>query len=489
MTMSGQMARGATWMVSLRWAVRGLGLLRMVVLARILAPEDFGVFAVGLIVLGFIEFLSEGGIEFALIREQSATREHYDSAWTLQILLGLFTAGVIFASAPLVAQVFNEPRSEIVIQLIALRPAFRAFNNIGVVTFLKEFNFHKEFLFDVARNLIDTALTIALALFLRDYMALVIGAVTGAALGAAYTYLIHPYRPRICFKRIRDIWSFSGWLLVSYAAEEVSDLMDRTVVGVIAAANALGIFHIASTLSGVIMHSTVFPLWRGLFPAYAKLAEDPQELAEAFFSVFRWVVVVSCIAGFGVASVAPDLVVILLGEKWVAAIPLVPWLACAVAINGVVDNPLLAVTALGHTRLCAIQSLIRIVMLLIALPLAGHLWGVQGVAIATFGVSVAHSPIPFYLLIKTTPVGIRDLIQAAWRPIVGGVLMFVVVKLVANAVDVHRALSLGYQIAAGGTVFVASNFLLWAVSGRPDGPESTLIEMAAKRLGFGRSSA
>jgi len=486
--MSGQMARGATWMVSLRWAVRGLGLLRMVVLARLLAPDDFGVFAVGLIILGFIEFLSEGGIEFALIREQSATREHYDSAWTLQILLGLFTAAVIFASAPLVAQIFNEPRAEIVIQLIALRPAFRAFNNIGVVTFLKEFDFRKEFLFDVARNLIDTTLTVVLAVILRDYMALVIGAVAGAALGAAYTYLIHPYRPRLSFKKIREIWSFSGWLLVSYAAEEIGDLLDRTVVGVIAASNALGIFHIASTLSGVIMHSTVFPLWRGLFPAYAKLAEDPAELVHGFYSVFRWVVVVSCIAGFGVASVAPDLVVTLLGEKWAPAIPLVPWLAFAVAINGVVDNPLLAVTALGHTRLCAIQSLIRIIMLVVALPVAGTLWGVQGVAIALFGVGVAHSPIPFYLLIKTAPVGIGDLIQCAWRPIVSGVVMFVVVKLVANVVEAHPAVALCYEIAAGGAVFVTSSFLLWALSGRPEGPESTLINMVGKRLRPRRSA-
>jgi lipopolysaccharide exporter len=460
----------------------------MVVLARLLAPDDFGVFAVGLIVLGFLEFLSEGGIEFALIREQAADREHYDSAWTLQILLGLFTAGVIVAMAPLVAYIFNEPRAELVVQLIALRPAFRAFNNIGVVTFLKEFDFRMEFVFDVARNLIDTVLTIVLALVLRDYMALVIGAAAGAALGVAFTYIIHPYRPRLSFKKIRDIWSFSGWLLVSYAAEEVGNLADRTVVGVIAASNVLGIFHMASTLSGVIMHSTIFPLWRGLFPAYSKMAEDPEDLARGFYSVFRWVVVVSCVAGFGVASVAPNLVVVMLGEKWAPAIPLVPWLACAVALNGVVDNPLLVVTALGRTRLCAIQSLIRIAMLLIALPIAGHFWGAQGVAIALFGVAVAHAPIPFYLLIKTTPVTIGDLIRCSWRPVVSSVAMFVVVKLLGRVIETHPALELCYEVAAGGAVFLAGNFLLWALSGRPEGPESTLIDMAAKRLRPRRSA-
>ena len=480
--MSDQLVRGATWMVSLRWVVRGLGFLRVIVLARLLAPDDFGVFTIGIIVLGFIEFLSEGGIEFALIREQAASREHFDSAWTIQIILGLLTGALIFASAPLVASIFNEPRAELVVQIIALRPAFNAFTNIGVVFFLKEFDFRKEFLFDVVRNLIDATTTIVLAVILMNYIALVLGAVTGAALATVFSYIIHPYRPRFCFKKIREIWSFSGWLLVSYATEQIADLIDRTVIGVIAAANVLGIYQMASSLGGVIMQSTIFPLWRGLFPAYAKLVDKPAELAQAYYSVFAWVVLISCAAGFGIASVAPDLVVVLLGEKWIRAIALVPYLAIAIAIAGIVDTPLLILTALGHTKLCAIQSLIRVVLLAIALPLAGTVWGAEGVAKALFGVAILHSPIPFYFLTRKTSISPVAIFLHAWRPVISGGMLFLVVSIVADSLDMHPAMALGVEIVSGGIAFVACNFVFWAISGRPSGPETTLIDIAKKRL-------
>ncbi|MDH3232368.1 MAG: lipopolysaccharide biosynthesis protein [Alphaproteobacteria bacterium] len=480
--MSNQLARGATWMVSMRWVVRGLGLISMVVLARLLSPDDFGVFAIGLIVLGFIEFLAEGGIEFALIREQSAKREHFDSAWTVQIILGLLTGALIFASAPLVAYLFDEPRAVPVLQILALRPVCTAFTNIGVVSFLKEFDFRKEFLFDVTRRVMDATITIVLAVTLRNYMALVIGAVAGAAFGAIFSYVIHPYRPRLSLKKVREIWSFSGWLVVSYAAEEISDLVDRIVVGAIAATNMLGLYHMAGTISAVIMQNTIFPLWRGLFPAYAKIAHEPEELAAAFYPVFGWVVVVSCVAGFGISSVAPDLVVTLLGEKWAPAIPLVPWLTVAVAIAGVVDNPLLILTALGRTRLIAIQSIIRVVMVGTALPLAGMFWGVEGVAIAVFVVATLHAPIPFYFLIRNSPVTLRDIIRRVWRPLTSGGVMYVVVRIVAEALDGHYAVVLSIEIAAGAATFIVCSLLLWVLSGRPPGPEATFVGQARKRL-------
>jgi O-antigen/teichoic acid export membrane protein len=448
-----------------------------------LSPDDFGVFAIALIVLGFIEFLSEGGIAFALIREMKPDRTHFDSAWTLQIILGLITAALIFASAPIVSQLFNEPRATLVIQLIALRPAFNAFNNIGVVHFLKDFDFAKEFKFNIARDLIDAVTTIALAILLQNYIALVIGTVAGAALATGFSYLIHPFRPRISFKKIREIWSFSGWLVFSYAADEIADLVDRTVIGVIAASNVLGIYHIASMLGAVIMDSTIFPLWRGLFPAYSKLADQPEELARSFLSVFGWVVLVCCIAGFGIASVAGDLVIVVLGEKWAAASPIVPWLTIAVAMNGVGDTALLILTALGLTKLCAGQAFIRLAMLAIALPLAGMAWSIEGIAIAFCAVTAAHMFIPFYLLIRNTPVQVADLIHHSWRPVISGVIMFVVVKMVGNAIDASHAVALAAEVAAGAATFIACIFTLWAMSGRPDGPEATALDIVASRFG------
>lgn len=78
----GKIARGAGWMIFLRWGVRSLGFVRTLILARLLIPADFGLVALAMMMLGFVEALTKLRPDFALIQNTRAERRHYDTVWT-----------------------------------------------------------------------------------------------------------------------------------------------------------------------------------------------------------------------------------------------------------------------------------------------------------------------------------------------------------------------------------------------------------------------
>jgi hypothetical protein len=86
------LTRGSLWMIAARWAMRLIGLVSTMILARLLAPEDFGLIALALLAYGLLETLSYAGVDLALMRQGNDSREHYDTAWTIQVLQGVFIA-------------------------------------------------------------------------------------------------------------------------------------------------------------------------------------------------------------------------------------------------------------------------------------------------------------------------------------------------------------------------------------------------------------
>ena len=99
-----KMATGATWMVLFKLIERSIGLISTLILARILSPSDFGVIAMALSFIFFAEQLAAFSFDIALIHNQSATREHFDTAWTGNLLLGLsITLVMLLAAYPIAA--------------------------------------------------------------------------------------------------------------------------------------------------------------------------------------------------------------------------------------------------------------------------------------------------------------------------------------------------------------------------------------------------
>src|SRR5258708_190625 len=172
------MLHGSMWMILLRWAIRLTGLVSTIILARLLVPSDFGIVAMAMFVVGLLELLSQSGQRLAIIRHAAPTREDYDTAWTVSVVIGVFIAVAIVALAPVARIYFHEPRVVPVMYWLALRSLLGGFENIGAVEFRRDLQFNRFFIYNVCPKLVSFVVTIALAFAWRNYWALVAGIVS-----------------------------------------------------------------------------------------------------------------------------------------------------------------------------------------------------------------------------------------------------------------------------------------------------------------------
>src|SRR6185503_346011 len=153
------MAIGSSWMVAMRWAVRGIGLISTMILARLLTPQDFGLVAKAMLVIGMLEIMAETGQRLAIIRHSQPTRGHYDTAWTIGLIVNGTLALAMFAAAPLAELVFHEPGAVPVVRILALRTLLNGLENIGTIDFRRNMQFGKDFQYNIITKLLSFAVT------------------------------------------------------------------------------------------------------------------------------------------------------------------------------------------------------------------------------------------------------------------------------------------------------------------------------------------
>lgn len=480
-----KMASGALWMASLRFAVRGLGLVSTMILARLLVPADFGLVAMATSVIAFMELATAFGFDVPLIQNQEADRRHFDTAWTLNVLFYLALTGLLVLVARPAAAFYHEPRLPLVIYVLAAGFAIRGFQNIGVVHFRKDMNFRKEFAVMFSKKAVGVLVTIPLAFYLRSYWALVAGIVAGDVLGVIVTYVFHPFRPRLGLSAAREMLDFSKWLLASNALRFVQQRSPDFLIGRVSGSAALGIFAIGFEISTLPSTELVAPINRVVFPGYSKLARDARVLGQSYLDVLAVIALLLLPASLGLSAVARPLVDVFLGDKWTAAAPLIAVLGIYGGVYAIQTNSASVFNAIGKPYLVAFLMLVNIVMLLGAcIPLA-FAFGPLGVSAGYLISCVLLAPATFYFVCRETSIRFADLAGVLWRPAVSSLVMYVVIGYVSSilaAKNVASIAMLGALIPLGAAVYSASVVLLWFIAGRPMSAENRLVLIALRRI-------
>ena len=410
-----QLLRGSIWMIAVRWAMRLIGLVSTMILARLLAPEDFGLIAMVTIAYGLLETISYAGVDLALMRSGADSRGHFDTAWTVQILQGLFIAVCLVLSAPFVAAYFNEPRAQVVMYWVAVRPMIDSLQNIGIVAFRKELDFAKEFRFTIYNKALNFVVVVGAALWLRNYWALVYGAIVASLASLAVSYLMHPYRPRLSLAKIKEIWGFSQWLMISRIGSYLNRKCDEMVVGGFAGTAAMGNYHVANELATLPSNEIVMPVRRAMFPTLTKIAHRKDEFTAAVLSGFSGVSALCLFISFSLLVTAPEVVSVVLGSKWADAAPLMRWMALFGGFSALVLVLEVPLWVAGKTNISAAQAWLELAAIVPATLLAVQAYGVEGAAAARAGVSMVMVPVMMVLTARHSHVGIGQFVGALWH--------------------------------------------------------------------------
>ena len=189
--------QGTGWVVGWRMATRLLGIVSTLTLVRLLLPADFGLVALSTSFQQSIEAFASLGVEDAVVRERSPTRDFYDTAFTVNALRSIATAAVVLALAVPAGHFFAEPRLTNILFALAAATLLEGFGNIGVVDFRRDFTFSKEFQLWLLPRLIGIVLAMSTAFIWRTYWALVVGILASRGLRVVLQLLHAPAPPAL----------------------------------------------------------------------------------------------------------------------------------------------------------------------------------------------------------------------------------------------------------------------------------------------------
>lgn len=480
-------------MVALRVLKRSIGLVSTIILARLLVPEDFGIVAMATALMTFVVMFSELGVETVLVRKTTVDDVDLNSAWSLQVTLGLFQAFALLALAWPMAGFFEEPRLEPVVCVLAVGVFIHGFRNIGTVAFRREMTFSKDFLLEGAKKGTAFLVTVPLAIIFHSYWALVAGIVAARLSHVALSYIMHPFRPRWSRARWKEIFGFSKWLLANSGLQFLTEKGPIFVLGRVSGAQGAGVFNIAQEIAMFATRELVTPINRAILPGYARMKENPEQLKRGYLDVLGMVALVLVPAGLGLAVTAELLVPVALGSNWMDAVPLVERLACAGAVMGVLANAPSVFLALGRPWLVTALGAVRNVVLIPSMIAGGILVGAEGVAWALLATSLVMVPVNLGLVARTLTVGLMEIGGRLVRPLVGAGTMALTLKLalvpfLTQNTGANLAVATVLSVLAGAFIYFAIVGLLWWIFGGTSSSESQLARLAEEKFPVVRRS-
>lgn len=471
-TVGRQVAKGAAWMMLIRLVNRFLGVISTLLLARLLTPQDFGVYALAMMIYSFVELLRAFGFGAVLITKQDPSEDLYHTAWTLNLLLSLGTALLLVLASPLAAAFFEDPRLEPATRFLALLFLVDGFKNIGIIDFQKQMRFDREFRLSVAAKFAGFFVTVPLAFALQSYWAMLLGLLASSLATLILSYVMHPLRPRFLLLHWRELFSFGAWLQINNVIRFMNNHVEKLLVSRALGVSAVGSLLVAREVGSLVSEVTQ-PIHRAAFPGIASVNNDKGRAAELFLGVLAMLMLFGAPIAAGIYATAPLLVPVALGEKWMHVSGLVGLLAIASILRVMMAAANNLVVAMGRPRLATVVIAVRLIAFSVILIMLLPEHGLIAVGYAA-GASLSGVLVFSYLAMRRVlGISLVAILAAIFRPFVASLVMAVLVTTLLQPFEdggaflVTNLFNLFAVSALGAFSYIAVIVLLWISNGRP----------------------
>ncbi|MDJ0987771.1 MAG: lipopolysaccharide biosynthesis protein, partial [Desulfobacterales bacterium] len=338
-SLSPKVIQSGFWSLGGNWLTRGLGIIKMVVLARLLSPIDFGILGLATLSINFFTVFSETGIESALIQKDKISRNQLDTAWTIGLVRGLILCFLLILSAGWLAAYFENSTLESVLKIMAVVFVLGGFVNIGLVYFQRELEFQKKVKLDFISDFVGAVTAIILAFWLKNVWALVLGSIAWGITKTLSSYCMHPYRPRLYLdlsiaKNLLNFGKHIFWIAI---VTFIVTCGDDAIVGKLLGLSTLGYYMMAYNIANIPVSSLAGIIGNILFPAFSKLQHEPVRLSEALKKVIELVLIILLPVTVLVMLLAKDFTSVFFGDKWLPMVPALQILSLLGLFRGLVN--------------------------------------------------------------------------------------------------------------------------------------------------------
>ena len=382
-TLGRQAVSGVFWQGTSFLGGKMLVLLATAILARLLAPAQFGVVGLALVFIGIADVVSDAGVAQALIY-MPASRRLNDAAFICSGAFGLLLAAIGALTAPAVAHLFSTPEVVPLFRALSLALFIGSLASVPEAILIKELQFRRSVLANLSRAATSGVVSVVLAIWGAGAWSLVIGQLSSVVVYNIVIWWLCDYK--INWASFTPGWAdckaLFGYGLPTAMAMVLSKLafdVDYIIIGALLTAKALGYYSLAFRIPEMAIINVFFVLATVSFPIYTRASKNKTRLAAGYLTSLRLQSAFGLAGAALIAASAPMLISTLFGDKWAkSVVPLIA-LALYAGLRSLSAGAVEVYKALGKPRLGMYTSILRLIVLIPALLLSTH-WGIVGVA-------------------------------------------------------------------------------------------------------------
>ncbi len=396
--------KGVRWVGALRGSTRIVSFIKTIIIARILAPEDIGLYTIAFFMLALMEVLTETGINVVLLQKKGGAEAYISTAWIISIIRALIIFMVLFITSPYIALFFNMPQAVGLIKLISIVPLMRGFINPSIILFQKRLEFNKDFIFRFTIFLFDALVAILATLYLNNAYGLIIGLIAGVILEIILSFVMARPWPTLVFEKdkAQEVVNRGKWMTGAGIFQYLFREGDDAVVGRLLGGTALGYYQMAYKIATLPISEVADVFAKVTLPIYVKMSNDKTRLRKAFLQTTMVVSAFSLMFGAVLIIFAHPIVNILLGKKWLPAVPALRIVSVYAIIRAVIQPAFTLLLALNKQEKVTTITLVGIIAMFIFILPMTNAYGIIGTAISTIIGVTAMLPFIFFYAFKNS---------------------------------------------------------------------------------------
>lgn len=450
------LVRGVAWTATAKWATQALSWVSWLIVARLLSPEDYGLVGMAALYLGLITLLSEFGLGTAVLAVRDLSVEQLNQLNSLAVLLGLASLLASCATAIPLGRFFQAPQLPLVVVALSTTFVITSFKTVPLALLQRDLRFKALALIDLSQALVLAISMIGFAVAGFRYWTLVCGAVLGALMstGAVLTlrHLLFAWpRP----KSLKHAITLSSNVVIARLCWYASANADFLAAGRILGKAALGFYNVGWTLASIPVDK-VTALVGQVTPAFfSAVQRDPPAIRRYLLRITEGIALITFPVSLGLALVARDFVLVVLGSKWEASIAPLQLLAAYAAFRSI--TPLLhqVLLSIRDSKFVMWNMVAAAVLMPTSFYFSGQRWGTVGLAMAWVLVDPLIIFPSYWRVFSKIELSPKAYFVALWPALSGTGLMAAGVLAVGvfSGSEWTAGLRLAAQIGAGMTSY------------------------------------
>lgn len=446
------------WNTSLKILSQLFRFIVGVLLARLLDPIDFGIMAIGHMVIHYTNSLSDFGLINAIVQKKDLQPIHINSVFTLNLVISTALCLLVALFSSAIGDFFNSPESADVILFMSSLFVARTFRDIYMAILRRQILFKAIAIIVLIENISMSVIAILLACWGMSYWSLVWATILATLLAGTLFFFQLSDKPKIQYSHqaMSEIYNFGLWNFLRSQLFFINQFITQLIVGKLFGPIALGFFEKSHQLASTPRESISAQINAVMFSSFSRLQSDKEKLKEWFQEIVIMEIILVVPLLTGIIAVADQFIIVILGEKWAPSIPSLQILAVGVIfqiLNGLIASLNVGIGQYKKQAFCEIPG--TVLFLALCFPLAK--WGINGIAMCYTVSMIFVSTTTFRLLQTFLPLSFIQFMKPILPYILINIAMIGIVRIVATAFgDNYSLFSFLSLVTAGGAFYLSS---------------------------------